>query len=349
MKFFILCFFVGVFFANSQVLLGIDSEPLIINIVGERNGVGWNQDIDILITVLTDLGHDVRFVKRDLSKEEKIEVRKIIKSQNYVADINIFIEHVNKLLCYTAKKNYLLPNAEWLKLPPDQVARFDCVLCRTKEAVRIFKPLNPNAVFMGFTCIDRFDPSVVKDYQVPLHLAGASVQKGTETLISAWTRHSEFPFLQLVRHMGSEVVPQEANINLIYEYLLKEELITLQNHCGLHICPSITEGFGYYIVEGLSTEAVVVATDAPPMNEFVLDKRCLVRYNRTKQWSEPYDYATGYYVDEQDLEAVVANLLSLPEDELKEIGRKNRELFLQKDKEFRENIAKIFTREQVFP
>ena len=92
-------------------------------------------------------------------------------------------------------------------------------------------------------------------------------------------------------------------------------------------------------MEALSCGAVVVTTDAPPMNEFVLDKRCLMGYNRTA----PSNWATNYYVDPEKLENVIINLLTLPENELKEIGRKNREFYLENDRLFKQRFREIFT------
>lgn len=102
----------------------------------------------------------------------------------------------------------------------------------------------------------------------------------------------------------------------LFGYLPAQELTALQNSCGLHLCPSETEGFGYYIMEGLSCGAVVATTDAPPMNEFVSDKRCLVGVEKTA----PMHLATNYYADPKKLDKTVSDLLSLSEEELKEIG-----------------------------
>ena len=59
------------------------------------------------------------------------------------------------------------------------------------------------------------------------------------------------------------------NIRAINRRLSEEEVLRLMNTHGVHLCPSRTEGFGHYIVEALSTGAVVVTTNAPPMNELV--------------------------------------------------------------------------------
>ncbi len=332
-------------FSHFSILKG-DDKPLVINVIATKNGVGRDQDVNVLINSLLDLGHEVKFVegKGDFCPD---------------ADVNVFIARTNESFRSCAKKNYLVPNAEWLFIPPEELLKYDCILCKTREAKRIFNQLNDNAVFMGFTCGDRFDPNISKNYKTALHLAGASIQKGTGFVIDAWANHPEFPFLQLTCHKEKKVyyktknvpitkIPLSPNINFIHEYLPENELMTIQNTCGFHICPSVTEGFGHYIVEGMSVGAVIVTTDAPPMNEFILDKRCLVRYSGTAPCYRPYRYATGYYVDQEELESVIENLLLLPQSELDKIGKKNRELFLKKEQEFKSNLAHIFNRNEVF-
>jgi glycosyltransferase involved in cell wall biosynthesis len=308
----------------------IDSQPqfkqLTINLISWKNGVGLNQDVDILDSELTKLGHFVRFIDvRDLQPQLK-------------ADINIFIEVKDEFFFPFATLNYLLPNPEWCHSPAHELSQYDVILCKTKEAERIFKTLNPNTVFLGFTSKDRLDETISKDYKSPLHLAGASIQKGTDVLIKTWMGNPQFPTLFMIRHKSKPVDPPLSNFFLISDYLTDSALKMFQNNCGLHICPSETEGFGHYIMEALSCGAVVVTTDAPPMNEFVLDKRCLVGYHRT----EPWRWAMNYYVDPQKLENVIATLLSLPVEELKEIGRKNREFYLENDRMFKQRFAEIF-------
>ena len=49
----------------------------------------------------------------------------------------------------------------------------------------------------------------------------------------------------------------------------REDLLILMNACQYHLCPSEYEGFGHYINEARSTGALIISTDAAPMNELV--------------------------------------------------------------------------------
>ncbi len=297
-----------------------------IRILTNSNGVGLSRDLNIIWHELNQLGHKLEYVNcYDLKPVPKV-------------DINIHLELVKPFFFEFAEKNYLIPNPEWYVYDLALIPKFDLILCKTREAERIFKPFNPNTIFIGFTSIDRLIPNSDKDMKSPIHLAGRSIHKSTKLVGETWAKHPEWPSLLLIEHGKNFQIPNVPNIRLVNSYLNENVLIAIQNKHGLHICPSETEGWGHYIMEAMSCEAVVVTTDAPPMNEFILDKRCLVAYDR----SEPYRLATNYYPDPKSLVKVIDSLLALPEAELREIGKKNRIKFLENDRIFKENIAEVF-------
>lgn len=297
-----------------------------INVIAYKNGVGLDKDVLILTNLLENLGFNVNSV--DCTKKKPVPN----------AYINIFIQISEEYFFPYAEKNYLLPNPEWFNYPNDVISKYDLILCKTKEAERIFLPLNPNSLYISFTSLDRFDNNVQKDFKAPIHLSGGSSQKGTEAVVHAWVNNPSFPSLLLIKHLGKKNYPPIPNLNLVYNYLLDAELINFQNHYGIHLCPSETEGFGHSIIEALSCGCVVVATNAPPMNEFVTDPRCLVGYNFTA----PQCLATNYYADPKSIETVMHNLLNLSEDELKKIGERNRQFYLENDLFFKRRIAEVF-------
>lgn len=299
---------------------------LTIHVIGYYNGVGLNKDIDLLLSELKKLGHEARFVLvSDLQPPPQ-------------ADINIFNDVYQPYFFAYAKKNYFLPNPEQYSHSKEVLRGFDTILCKTKEAERIYKTVHPHVEFISFSCQDCYDPTIPKDYKLPLHLVGASCQKGDATVAKVWIDNPQFPSLSLIRHKGNACYPPAPNLKLTYGYLPEEEIRRLQNHHGLHLCPSETEGFGHYIIEAMSCGAVIVTTDAPPMNAFISDPRCLAKYSKTGSMN----FATSYFVDEKSLEKSVAHLLTLPEEELQKIGQKNREWYLQNDLFFKRRLAEVF-------
>jgi hypothetical protein len=303
------------------------NHPKTINIIANDNGVGLTQDVEILRAELTRLGYEVR-CKNGF---ERTAVEH--------ADVNIFLETGRQIDLPKAAINVLIPNPEWCGVALNDLEHYDIILCKTKEAERIYRELASNLVlFMGFTCMDRYQESVLKDYHACFHLAGKSMQKGTGTVVKAWLQNPHWPHLTLVKHKTARYENRD-NVTYLYGYLPFDELTLLQNQCGIHLCPSETEGFGHYIMEALSCGAVVVTTDGPPMNEFMMDPRCLIGYERTRKKK----HAVNYYVDLNQMESLLSNLFSLSEEELMEMGQKNREFYLENDRQFKERFAEIFT------
>lgn len=332
--FFITCLFLFVFyiFADNKSILSIPDNAqkqfLTINIISSKNGVGLSRDVALLEKELTKLGHKVGFI--DFQKHDPPASQ---------ADINIFIQIGDEFFFSFAKRNYLIPNPECcLLLSYDKVPLFDLILCRTKEVERIYKTMNSNTVHMSFTCEDRYDPTVIKNYKQPIHLAGASIQKGTDRIAKIWEQNPDLPLLTMIRHLHKCQFPSLSNLKVVFEYLPDADLKKYQNQCGMHLCPSESEGFGHYIMEAMSCGAVVISTNAPPMNEFVLDKRCLIDYDRTGT----QNIATLYYIDVNKGASVIKGILALNDNELKAIGKKNREFYLKNDKYFKKKLSEIF-------
>jgi hypothetical protein len=302
------------------------TKPLHINIISWSNGVGLEQDVGIMYRELKNLGHIVHAYDVFGSPGSDI------------VDINIFIELVNSDFFSHAHQNYLMPNPDWYSAPIHELPNYDKILCKTEETYRIFKQFSDKCVFTGFTSGDRYDPLVTKDYKACLHLAGASQQKNSNEVAATWRDNPHFPLLRILKCLHGWDVPPIPNVELHYRYFDHDELVFNQNVHGFHICTSGMEGFGHYIMEGLGCGGVVVTLDAPPMNEFVRDPRCLVPVIDKMT----HYLADFYFFELSALAKVMENLFSLPEEELKEMGRKNREFYLENDRLFKARLAEIF-------
>jgi glycosyltransferase involved in cell wall biosynthesis len=314
-----------IFTLFSLQITASDSLSLIVNIItrGTTNGAGREVDISILKGELERLGHHANIFDVDISNS--------ITS----ADINLFLTSFNSEWCGEAKLNWYIPNAETCAVTLNDLKKIDLVLCKTEECLRIFQPIIKKTYYLGFTSFDHYQPSLSKDFSKYLHVAGKSTMKGTQSVIDVWAENREFPELVLVTRNKWEDIPK--NIKLIYDRVPEDSLLKLQNSCGIHLCPSESEGFGHYMMEAMSAGAVVITTDAPPMNEFIKDPRCLVKYEDT----ESRHYATLYLVDEQDLEDKVLALQQIPIKELKKIGKHNRKEYLRRKAEFTRNFENL--------
>lgn len=300
------------------------AKTLTINLIVKHfHGKGLEVDQQVLAEAIEKLGHKVN----KISSED---------AQRIQADVNIFFQWVVSDKLHWAKLNWFIPNPEWYVENVNLLNKIDLILCRTHETERIFQSLNRPTYYLGFTSIDCYQPHIQKDYSHFLHLAGASYLKGTAPIQQIWLSHPLFPLLTVVRYPSDFISPQ-ANLQWIPYQLPTDQVRLLQNQCGVHLCPSETEGFGHYLMEAMSAGAVVLTTQAPPMNEFIHDPRCLIPCLN----STPMNLGTCYRVDPMQLEQKVLNLLGLPPTELTAIGLNNRAIYLEKKQEFYEKLEEL--------
>lgn len=303
-----------------------ESFSLKINILSRElfNRAGKEADVAILKEELERLGHQVQLF--EYLKEPEIPD----------ADINLFLAKFETIFFSKARLNWLLANPDFCYASLEEIQQLDLVLCKTEECLRIFKPISKEIYNLGFTSVDCHRADIPKNFATCFHGAGKSGLKGTEEVLEGWRNHPELPKLILIQHEAIEInIPE--NIQFISQRVPCDFFLTLQNEFGMHLCPSKTEGFGHYLMEGMSTGAVVITTDAPPMNEFIRDKRCLVKYKK----KDRQKYATTYIVDENELILTVKSLQLLSLEELQDIGRNNRKEYLRRKKEFRRNFDQL--------
>jgi glycosyltransferase involved in cell wall biosynthesis len=305
-----------------------------INIIARTNGVGLDRDVDLIHSTLTAAGMDVT-----VSHCRGISPLRRFFPQAPEFDAQIFLERVFPRWFGSAKKNLLIPNQERFPhrhLP--HLKHIDHILCKTHHAEAIFSELGYSTQFISFTSTDLLDASIQPDYQSFFHLAGRSTLKGTETILDLWQKHPEWPKLTLVqcKENAPESVPD--NVNLITDYIPHDEICSLLNRHGIHLCTSLSEGWGHYIAEAMSCQATVITTDAPPMNELVTPARGIpVPYHQ----SEPRHLGTNYHIDPEKLESNIQRLLLMSPEEKRAYGENARQWFEQNDRTFRERLPQI--------
>lgn len=230
-----------------------------------------------------------------------------------VADLNIFLQRVYHTLLPGARRNVLIPNPEWLR--PQwlwQLRLVDKVWCKTQHAVALLSPHAPNCVYIGFTSLDRRLPSAASDAGW-LHIASSGVQKGTDAVLQAWWRHPHWPRLTVLQHRLQPLGSSTENVRYIARRLSEAEVVSLLNANAFHLCPSQSEGFGHTIVEGLGCKALVLATDAPPMNELVNESRGVLVAAGNGQ---PQRLGVRYTVDAEAVSEAVERTLALQRSDI---------------------------------
>ena len=258
--------------------------------------------------------------------------------------IFIHMEELQSRLTWLAKQNYLIPNQEWFRSLTEKnilANQHIHLLCKTEEAMRAFADLSERTHYLGFSSINRYLPKADKNFNQFLHLAGKSKKKGTMSIIDAWKKHPHWPCLTLRTSVDEYIThaKEVPNIKLITEELSQRALHELMNSHGVHLCVSEMEGFGHYIVEALSTGAVVVTTNAAPMNELVT-KQCgfLVE---CKQSYQQYR-GRGFHLIEQDFAHCIDNIIQLDNSRLGSMSNQAYIRYTELTNLFEKNIGEIF-------
>jgi hypothetical protein len=317
-----------------------------VNIIGKSNGAGLARDIEMLRVALCDRGHAVAVTKIDSVQSRR---RRSIFSQLRLrvglnrkkpqpgavlptADVNIMLEHVWLQYMDAARLNIAVPNPEWFDHHDRRVLQLvDRVWAKTDYTEQVFRGLGCSTTYIGFDSDDRYQADVAKQ-RTYFHLAGKSSMKGTDRLLRVWGKHPDWPRLIVVQNKKKHVKLRPLpNVDLRQGYLTDEALRSLQNQSAFHICLSLTEGWGHYIVEALSTAAVTVTVDAAPMNELVTPERgVLVAYRATGTQR----LATTYEFDEAQLESAIDRTLGMSDAECVRIGGNARRWFLNNKQSF---------------
>ncbi len=297
--------------------------------LSRSNGVGLDRDSALLARALSGAGLET------LSPRLKNPVDLLFGK--FRADAAFHIERVAPWWKWNAGTHFLIPNQE--RFPQRLLPRLgmvDRVLCKSRHAEEIFSRHHDDVRFIGFTSEDRGTPGAEPDYGRFFHLAGRSTLKNTELILELWEKHPEWPLLTLVQHPENAPKAVPGNVDLVARYLDDDGLRNLQNTCGIHLCPSLSEGWGHYIVEAMSCAAVTVTTAAPPMDELVTQERGItVPFFR----SEPRHLGTNFHADPAEMEAAVERLIAMPDAEKRKLGLAGREWFLENDNTFCHRLA----------
>jgi len=311
-----------------------------INIIRRPVG-GLEVDTKILAEVLRRLELAVS-ISRQGNRSHRAQMQRWWRGRlchaGAVKQVNLFIEDICPAWLNYGDLNVLIPNQEWCRAGTyGLLDKLDFVLCKTRYAEEIFNRLGCRTLYVGFTSSDRYDSAITKDFGQCLHVAGHSLQKGTGTLAKIWAEHPEWPSLTIVTRNPELTLGIRANNISLRADVSDEELTLLQNRCGVHICPSEAEGFGHYICEAMGCAAVVVTTDAPPMNELVSSERGILVLAGGKK---PQSLGYNYYVDEQALESSIERVLKMPDREKVVLGGAARNWFLSEKAAFAERMGR---------
>ncbi|CAK4469299.1 unnamed protein product [Aphanomyces euteiches] len=203
----------------------------------------------------------------------------------------------------SSKKLVLMPNIEMYELKGSHYHRVDYVLAKTQEAYNRITQwyknnTNPRKTQVFYTMHTSSDPTLLArtkakhepalfgviepndwiDLKV-FHANGRSPQKNTPRILDCWRDRPDFPVVHMYSSDGGSMetykrhhVENETMLNVDFhhgEFVEPAKFGKLLAEASVILCPSIMEGFGHYINQARASGALVLTTDAPPMNELI--------------------------------------------------------------------------------
>lgn len=286
-----------------------------VALVSRDNGVGLSTDMQLLEGILGAAGHRVSRVDWRGAQMPRV-------------DVAIFLELWSARLARYATKTVGVFNLEWFQnmWRPD-LHKIDQLWAKSLEAHQIYRRLGlRTSTLTGFASRDLLDTRVHRE-RTALHLRGHSEFKNTKAVIDTWTRDPSLPELTIISNVPLDVPPHIRLLRRVSDMQLQEEM----NNATFHICPSRSEGWGHYLSEALSVGALVIATDASPMNEHVSrDWGILIQPTSMGRRG----MVTEYGVSTRALGAAIRQAAVLPDHKIQAMSKKAREHFEKRNSEF---------------
>lgn len=310
---------------------------MIVNVVTHHtNGAGLQKDSDLLSRLLQARGHVVHKLQFDDPR-----IKGASAPVHYRAQVSFFLEVVTPQALAFAPVNVLIPNSEWWSDPAwgAYLGKFRMVLCKTPDCLRIWqRKVGPQKCrYIGWEAPDRYDANVERQYKF-FHAAGKSQTKNTAAVMQAW-RDYKLPYPITVSAFKPEIKAQCTgipNVTLIDRFP-EEEMNRVMNEHLFHLMPSKYEGYGMAIHEALSCGAMVLTTNAAPMNTFAgVSKDLLIPVERVQACRlAQFNLVSGKAVAE-----VVRRAWEMTDEELTAKFHAARQGYLQDRSYFQEEFPK---------
>ena len=314
-----------------------------VHVISPITGAGNRLDLELVAPLLGESGFKVSqygVVNRG-RRTRYMELARTLLQSPLGFKLNIFMGPIFPEWFPLSTKNAWIPNPEGVaECTRRWIPKIDVVLAKTRLTERIFRDMGRQTQYIGFTSRDHYQPGMKRNYTRFFH-ACSSAYKGTRRLLEVWKAHPEWPELVVIISNEDKVAASitAPNIRTIDHQVPEAELLAMQNTIGLHICCSEAEGYGHHIHEALSCGAIVLVTDAPPMNEFaqftpgfLLD---------CEDYISEVGLSQGYYFKPQSLVEQVQRVLSLDAAELERISSSGRAYFLENDRTFRKTFLEV--------
>ncbi len=317
-----------------------------------------------------------KIIDSKILEDEANDYGEIIdEGDSSLAFVNLFVESTKPEFLNKAQYNWLLVNQEFVVDSVQSLRLVDKVLCKSLhgcqqlQAIKTRYNLPFELVFTSFRT-EAFDSQELIVFPEKLsqfwHGAGKSPFKNTQVAVEAWNEmavaDNSLPtlfgscrnsfegnfnlwgcFASHLKHLDRHAYKNRF-VNLATGFLNLETYRDYVNQSKFYLATSAVEGFGHYLVEGLARGAVVITTDAPPMNELVEDgiNGFLVKHDGNQQLMvNGLSREFIYSISKEDLKAVTKKVLALSNEELAGISTAARQRYSQLELDFHHRFRRL--------
>lgn len=320
-------------------------------------GFGLKKDAQILREALQHFGYEVRIVEMPSSEVRLSGLRglflNLLKAFNVLffvkavqavlwpkpAGVGIHLESIFYEKLYRAEHHILIPNQEWFEASHIPLLLYlKAVWVKSIFAQEIFAQYKiPVEYIVFFTPLAEFDAKAIKRRDYFFSRTGMSRYRGADTVISAWARHPEWPPLKLVIHPSVRPAVKPDNVEFLDIFPRHEDFVQLASNSLFHIYATEAEGFGHSILEAMGYGALVLVTDAPPMNE-IADDTCALML--AADYAGQKSIAPRFAVQPSALEQAVEKALTMSDEEIAAITSAGKQRLLDVKQRFYAHLQK---------
>ena len=321
------------------------------------NGHGLRKDAELLREMLVALGYSCEIEESPGEADSSYYGKKAFYL--FAKKINLlhFYKKIINRLLFSSEKTYsfhlediffpalfrrehhvLIPNQEWFRSGNFELMQYiSHVWCKTRLAESIFGQFHHKTSYIGFYSginPDLRDGEKYRDYFYTR--VGSGRFRGAQILVDVWRKNPVWPNLKMVISPHLRPIHPPANVEFIDPFVDADESYQLASSSLFHIYMTETEGFGHSIVEAMGYGALVIVTDAPPMNEITNSRSVLgvrAEYAGQKMLS-PRFRALPHSIEES-----VEKVLAMSDNEKNEITQNARARFCELERQFTTNLA----------
>jgi hypothetical protein len=317
---------------------------MIIRIIKPYASIGLDIDVNVYVNFFKTFFPEYKILVSDTNVE--------IKEKD---DIHIYISNTKYELTTKAKIRMFMINHElfFQKEEDLQVLRnIDIILCRTKigmewaEKIKKEHNLNYKTIYTKFTSLFKVI-DIEKVYNLILHSAGQHHWKQTDTIVKTWKKYNDLPPIvitctdQCYRNIAKILDNQIPKNMTLYTKLINEDIfIKLKNMSGIHLCPSIVEGYGHYINEARKVKSLVITTNYPPMNELI-DENSGVLID-CSSFGKKKNGVTLCFINEDQLYEVIKKVYNMSHDQKIKLIEAAYKKFVEDTKYFNNSMKETF-------